>query len=466
MTGTKLRRRATVVTALGALALAAPPAQAAETTVPCDAAALVQAVAAASATADADTLSLAPGCDYPLTAVAGTTWAAGLPSVRGKLTVRGNHATIRRAAGAPQFRLIANRGDLTLTDVTLTGGHAPDGVGAGGDGRGNPGESGGAIENWGPLSITGSTVTGNTSGSGGRGADDASPGRGGLAGFRGGISSYIGSPTAPLTIAGSEITGNSTGDGGRGGDATGTATGGDGGSGGFGGGLYTSVGTVLRITGSTVTGRLLRSVVESVELPGRRVVAQDSVVYARGKGNTAGVGGPGGTGGPGAGSGAGGSGGSGGGLFVATRQDEHLDPVVTTTELSGNHAGRGSAAGVPGPGGYVGRAGYGGSGGGLGLFYDALTFDGGSVTDNTAGEPGAGYSPPAADAGGVYTLDARVTPANGATVTGNRPNNCSSVADVPGCVNAGNPLLYAAVAGFRDGRAEAAVAAFSASAGR
>ncbi|WP_326959713.1 hypothetical protein [Amycolatopsis sp. NBC_01286] len=142
MTGTKLRRRATVVTALGALALVAPPAQAAETAVPCDAAALVQAVAAASTTPDADTLSLAPGCDYALTAVADTAWAAGLPSVRGKLTVQGNHATIRRATGAPQFRLIANWGDLTLIDVTLTGGHAPDGVGAGSDGRGNPGESG------------------------------------------------------------------------------------------------------------------------------------------------------------------------------------------------------------------------------------------------------------------------------------------------------------------------------------
>ncbi|UOZ06316.1 hypothetical protein [Amycolatopsis sp. WQ 127309] len=436
MTGTKLRRRATVVTALGALALIAPPAQAAGTTVPCDAAALVQAVAAATATTDADTLSLAPGCDYALTAVADTTWAAGLPSVRGKLTVQGNHATIRRATGAPQFRLIANWGDLTLTDVTLTGGHAPDGVGAGSDGRGNPGESGGAIENWGPLSITGSTVTGNTSGSGGRGADGGSPGRGGPAGFGGGISSYIGSTTAPLTIAGSEITGNTTGDGGRGGDATGTATGGDGGSGGFGGGLYTSVGTVLRITGSTVTG------------------------------NTAGVGGPGGTGGPGTGSGAGGSGGSGGGLFVSTRQGEHLNPVVTATEVSGNHAGRGGDAGVPGAGGYVGWAGYGGNGGGLGLFYDALTFDGGSVTGNTAGEPGAGYSPLAADAGGVYTLDARVTLADGATVTGNRPRNCSSVADVPGCVNDGNPLPYAAVAGSRDGRAAAAVAAFSASARR
>ncbi|WP_326959711.1 hypothetical protein [Amycolatopsis sp. NBC_01286] len=148
---------------------------------------------------------------------------------------------------------------------------------------------------------------------------------------------------------------------------------------------------------------------------------------------------------------------------MSTRQGEHLNPVVTTTELSGNHAGRGGDAGVPGAGGYVGWAGYGGNGGGLGLFYDALTFDGGSVTDNTAGEPGAGYSPLAADAGGVYTLDARVTLADGATVTGNRPRNCSSVADVPGCVNDGNPLPHAAVAGSRD---EAAITAVSASARR
>ncbi|MFD1047194.1 hypothetical protein ACFQ1S_17385, partial [Kibdelosporangium lantanae] len=54
---------------------------------------------------------------------------AGLPGIRGTLTINGNHATITRDADAPQFRIITNWGDLTLNDVTVSGGRAPDGVG-------------------------------------------------------------------------------------------------------------------------------------------------------------------------------------------------------------------------------------------------------------------------------------------------------------------------------------------------
>jgi hypothetical protein len=407
---TRLRRRSllTAVTALGALPLVAGPAQAAGTDVPCDPAALVAAFAAASASAGADTLSLAPDCVYTLTAVADAGRVAGLPSVNGKLTVEGHHATIARAQDAPAFRIISNWGDLTLDEVTITGGHAPDGVGATTYGDGNSGGSGGGIENWGPLTITDSVISGNTAGAGAPGADGTATtqaGRGGLGGFGGGISSYSFTPV-PLTITGSTIIGNATGTGGRGGNAAGTAVGGRGGSGGFGAGVDVTSGTVLTITGSSVTG------------------------------NVAADGAPGGAGGPGGGgSGAGGSGGTGAGVFVSTDRGTYLNPVFTGTKIGGNRAGRGGDAGVPGPRGYLGNAGFGGGGGGLGVFYDALTLDGGSVGDNVAGEPGAGYFPLPAEAGGIYTLDGTVALVNGADVSGNHPDNCSDVADVPGCVN-------------------------------
>ena len=406
------RRRAvaaaTTVAGLGALTLTAPPAFAAGTGVPCDTAALVSAVADANATTTPDVLSLAPNCVYTLTAPAVPAGDTGLPDIQGKLTIDGNHATIARAPGAPRFRIIANWGDLTLDAVTITGGHAPDGVGTDSFGDGNPGDSGGGIQNWGPLTITDSVITGNTAGAGAPGADATATtwaGRGGLGGFGGGIYSY-GLDTVTLTITGTRISGNTSGAGGAGGDGTGTRPGGRGGSGGFGGGVGMSAGTLLRVEGSTITG------------------------------NTTADGATGGAGGSaGGGGGDGGSGGTGAGLFVSTRQDEPLHPSITTTEITDNVAGRGGDAGTAGPGGYAGWSGFGGHGGGLSVFYDTLTLDGSSVTDNVAGEPGAGAYPSPASAGGIDTLSAHVTLVNGATVTGNKPNNCYSVEDVPGCVN-------------------------------
>jgi hypothetical protein len=410
---TRTRRRfvipaATALTALGALTLTAPPAAAADIGVPCDPDALVQAVASANASADPDTLSLAPNCVYTLTAIADATWDAGLPAIDGKLTINGNHATIGRAQDAPQFRIISNWGDLTLNEVTVTGGHAPDGVGVDSSGQGNPGDSGGGIQNWGPLTITDSVITGNTAGAAAPGADataTTSAGRGELGGFGGGIASY-GFPTVTLTITNSSITDNATGAGGRGGNGTGTKPGGRGGSGGFGGGVDLTSGTALQITDSTITGNITANGAQ---------------------------GGSGGANGGGAGDG--GGGGSGAGVFVSTREGEPLNPVITDTKITANQAGRGGDAGVAGPGGYAGWAGYGGSGGGLSVFYDTLTLDGGTVSDNVAGEPGAGSYPLPASGGGIHTLRGHVTLANGAAVSGNRPDNCDSAADVPGCVN-------------------------------
>ncbi|WP_410580885.1 hypothetical protein [Amycolatopsis sp. lyj-108] len=406
--GRTRRRIATTVTALGAFALVAPPAYAAETAVPCDSAALVQAIAEASATPEPDTLSLAAKCVYTLTSAADVYWKSGLPSIQGKLTVNGNHATIERAKDAPRFRIIFNWGDLTLNEVTIAGGQAPDGVGAGSSGVGNPGESGGGIKNWGPLTITDSVIRGNAAGSGAPGAAataTTSAGSGGYGGSGGGISSY-GSPQVTLTITRTSITGNASGSGGQGGNGVAAKPGGQGGPAGFGAGVDVLAGTVLRLTDSVVTG------------------------------NGAGSGGKGGSGGAeGGGAGHGGSGGTAGGVMMSTSGGVLLNPVITRTTITGNQAGRGGDAGVAGQGGYSGLSGYGGRGGGVVVFDDSLTLDAATVSDNAAGEPGTGSYPLPASGGGIHTINAHVALVNGAVLSGNRPDNCTYTADVPGCVN-------------------------------
>jgi hypothetical protein len=81
----------------------------------------------------------------------------GLPLVTSEITIQGNGRTIRRVPSDPdQFRLLAINayGNLTLNNVTLTGGHA----------QGN----GGAVMNAsGALTINNSTLSGNTAGQGG-----------------------------------------------------------------------------------------------------------------------------------------------------------------------------------------------------------------------------------------------------------------------------------------------------------
>ena len=400
---------ATAVTALGAFALAAPTASAAVSDVPCDSAALVQAVVAANATDEPDTLSLTPNCVYMLTTAVDGTWGSGLPMIKGTLTVNGNNATIARAADAPQFRILLNDGALTLNAVTLTGGHALDAVGAdswGGDGR--TGEDGGAVLSWGPLTVNDSVITGNAAGAGSPGADSTG-GWGGAGGSGGGIALYHSALNpVPATITNSQITNNTAGAGARGGNAVGRGRGGSGRNGGSGGGIDAVSGIILRITGSVIAG------------------------------NATADGGAGGDGGSTrGGSGDGGNGGMGAGVAFSGNNVSRppLNPVITGTRIADNRAGRGGNAGIPGSGGSLGYAGAGGTGGGVAVNWDSLTVDGGVITGNTAGEPGTGSFPRAANGGGIDTASSNVTLTNGAVVTDNKPNNCGSVAAVPGCVN-------------------------------
>jgi hypothetical protein len=74
----------------------------------------------------------------------------GLPLITSKITIEGNGAKITRKKSAPSFRLMAvgSTGDLELEKVTLSGG----GITYGG---------GGAVYNYGELTVTDSTITGN-----------------------------------------------------------------------------------------------------------------------------------------------------------------------------------------------------------------------------------------------------------------------------------------------------------------
>jgi hypothetical protein len=83
----------------------------------------------------------------------------GLPPINSEITIEGNGHVIRRDSAAPRFRLLAvrNSGNLTLKEVTLSGGDAKY-------------ISGGAIYNHGTLTIYDSTLTGNKSNGEGGGA--------------------------------------------------------------------------------------------------------------------------------------------------------------------------------------------------------------------------------------------------------------------------------------------------------
>ncbi len=79
--------------------------------------------------------------------------AIGLPEISSRITIEGNGSTIARQAGAPDFGLIAvkglfpggTHGDLTLQNVTLSGGSRF-----------------GGVQNRGALTIKNSTISGNT----------------------------------------------------------------------------------------------------------------------------------------------------------------------------------------------------------------------------------------------------------------------------------------------------------------
>src|SRR5262249_4435361 len=92
---------------------------------------LIHDINAANAAAGANTITLAAGTTFVLSAVDNTTdGATGLPVIAANdnLTIAGNGDTIARSTqnGIPAFRLldVAAAGSLTLTNLTLQGGLA------------------------------------------------------------------------------------------------------------------------------------------------------------------------------------------------------------------------------------------------------------------------------------------------------------------------------------------------------
>jgi len=153
--GTTLATLVLVVAAPGRGALASP---AGGRFVPCDAAALVQAIDDANAMpASPTTLDLTPRCTYRLPAADNESdfGPNGLPVVVSRnLTIHGHGAVITRRAGAPPFRILEiggepAAGNLTLDEATISNGDGSDGNAAGG------------VLNSGTLTVTDSRIADN-----------------------------------------------------------------------------------------------------------------------------------------------------------------------------------------------------------------------------------------------------------------------------------------------------------------
>jgi hypothetical protein len=168
------------IVALGGVAHAA-------VAVPCSASSLISAISTANTTPADSSLSLASGCVYSFTTADNATDGGNaLPVITGSVSIAGNGAAITRS-GSTAFRLfdVASTGSLSLSGMTISNGLADDGTNGGGaifsrgpltvtsttfSGNSSPaatGTSGGAINSSGPLTVSLSTFTGNTAQEGG-----------------------------------------------------------------------------------------------------------------------------------------------------------------------------------------------------------------------------------------------------------------------------------------------------------
>ena len=163
-----------LIVLVGAMIAAAPARAAAATPVGCSTADLVHAIQSANATPAADTIKLARGCTYVFTTSTGV--GTAVPEITAPLDIIGNNASIIRNSTI-QFRMfvIAPGTEVSISRLTLIGGHALDGASS------SDGQPGGAILNDGVLRLshvalianragdagTSSNVVGNAGGSGG-----------------------------------------------------------------------------------------------------------------------------------------------------------------------------------------------------------------------------------------------------------------------------------------------------------
>ena len=129
-------------------------------------------ISAISGAASGDTLSLAAGCTYTLSAVDNNSvdGSSGLPEISKDLTIEGNGATILRSqdAGIPPFRILAlgsSGTTVSLWNLTIEGGSLPTVSGA----CASPNNLGGGIYNDSDLTLSDSTIVDNFACGGGGG---------------------------------------------------------------------------------------------------------------------------------------------------------------------------------------------------------------------------------------------------------------------------------------------------------
>jgi hypothetical protein len=159
-----------------------------EQPVPCDTNGLVAAIVRANASGGAD-LRLAARCTYSLTTAQGPD---GLPVITQPISLDGRGATIARAAGAANFRIlnVGVGGSLTLADLTVAGGFAPDTSGGGGI----------LVQSGGQATLRNVTVVDNQSATVGGGI--ANYGITAILGQDGGSGKESGSSSAPNKVSG------------------------------------------------------------------------------------------------------------------------------------------------------------------------------------------------------------------------------------------------------------------------
>jgi len=382
----RLLAGALVAFACGVSLFASAATAASSVTVPCagGGAALAAAVASANGSGGG-TINLAGGCTYTLSVNNTDMGPNGLPVIVSTITINGNGSTI---SGNNHVRVLdidgADGGQITLNNVTITGGSSP-------------GPGGGIFNNEGTAVLNRTLVTHNTSGAGGGGI----------------VTGTIGSgPVGVMTLNNSEVSWN-------------TVTGEQGGGG---GGILNHAGT-LTLNSSTVDhntapgGGGIASGTGSGNTEGGSLVTLNKSVISN---NTA-FGGP----------FAGGGGIANGGNLVSNNSEitgntapgsngggflNHAAATLNKTVVSGNSALDDS--GNTGVGGGIANFNFGIPGAPA----PTLVMNNSTVTGNavSADGLGGGLANPDFFGPGFVTL-------NHTNISGNTPDNCFPPATIAGC---------------------------------
>lgn len=318
---------------------------------------------------DGDTIKLAAGT-YKLS-------VGGSLDVKTKITIAGAGPTATTIEQTALDRVIDVDKGLTLSGVTVTGGHLVGKAGPNGD---TPGEAGGTgenvygvgVEGSGPMVLTDVVITGNVGvgGPGGNGAAGVPGGAGGRGGGASGIGFSAGSTNLLVRVVLSDNTGTA-GAGGNGGATNGGTSGAGGPSGSSYGAGMSSGNVPVTIVDSLIAGNLSKA--------GQGGNGANATVTAA--------------------AGKGGQGEAPGAVGLFTNGVLKMTNVtVTGNHAEGGRGGKGGSGSTQFPAGGDGGTSFGGHGGGLGLYNGALatfasvTLAGNSVGTGTGGAGGSAAS--------------------------------------------------------------------------